>query len=147
MDQQGGYSNMELGRNSGRESGRDAPGWYLERADGDSLRIPVDQFPFLIGRGIECQIQPASHRVSRIHAELKPSTASGFLFLVDRHSTNGTYLNGHIVREPVPINNTDTLRFGDEEWRLLHGGLDNAATRRMEIITADPADSEDYAPA
>ena len=40
------------------------------------------------------------------------------ILLHDSASTNGTFLNGDLVKKPRPLSHGDLLRFGSEEFRL-----------------------------
>ena len=75
------------------------------------LMFPAGDRPrFTIGRDAGCDLVLADPSVSRWHAALK-RCASGWL-LDDLGSTNGTWLNGWRVREPVPIRPDDQVSFG-----------------------------------
>ncbi len=60
-----------------------------------------------------------SKGVSRRHARLHVST--GFLYLTDLHSTNGTYINGERLRpgEAVIVNRNDEIRLGELTLQVL----------------------------
>jgi hypothetical protein len=62
--------------------------------------------PMILGRGIDCDIVIPLRQVSRQHAKL--SLGPDGAIIEDLNSKNGTYVNGHLVKNPV------TLRDGDE---------------------------------
>lgn len=80
------------------------------------------QFPrgagteFSIGRNAGCDLAIADPTVSRLHARLE-RTPDGWL-LRDLGSTNGTRVNGWLVRGQVPVRPGDLVRFGTAEYRL-----------------------------
>ena len=80
------------------------------------------QFPrgsgtfFSIGRNDRCDLAIADMTVSRVHARLE-RTDDGWL-LTDLGSTNGTRVNGWLVREHVPVTAGDLVSFGKAEFWL-----------------------------
>lgn len=86
------------------------------------LQIPVnskgDVFEFnlakekvTIGRRHDNDIRIKETYVSAYHAELSQAK-DGRIFLSDRDSSNGTFLNGKRVRERVQVSKGDILKFG-----------------------------------
>ena len=119
-----------IGNGESVERATESPVWALERLD-DKLRVVIEHLPFTIGRGKDCHLQPASVKVSRLHAQLMTSTLPGFLFLRDHESTNGTCVNETRMTEPVPVGDGDVLRFADEDWVLLDISRDDSNTRKL----------------
>jgi predicted component of type VI protein secretion system len=95
--------------------------------------LAIAQFPFLIGRGSECQLRPNSNLVSRRQCGLVSREER--YFLEDFGSTNGTLLNGRILR--------------GGEIELLDGDL--VTVGPLEFLVQIPeqvaADGDDEAPA
>lgn len=85
-----------LNSQDGSEHGRD---WPLEA---DEIRI---------GRNQRNEIVLDDPRVSEQHARLSRQGTGSYL-LVDGGSTNGTRINGNLIREPVTLHDGDSLRFG-----------------------------------
>lgn len=79
------------------------PGAMLQLTPGESW----------IGRSGECLIQLADPTVSRLHAVLHVGT-DGRADLIDRESTNGTYVNNRRLApgEPMRLSDGDRLRIG-----------------------------------
>ena len=93
------------------------------RADADAgLPVPL-QFPrgpgifFSIGRDASCDLAIPDMTVSRVHARLE-RTYDGWL-LTDLTSTNGTRVNGWLVRGQVRVRAGDLVSFGDAQYSLL----------------------------
>ena len=93
------------------------------RADADAgLPAPL-QFPrgpgifFSIGRDASCDLAIPDMTVSRVHARLE-RTYDGWL-LTDLTSTNGTRVNGWLVRGQVRVRAGDLVSFGDAQYSLL----------------------------
>jgi hypothetical protein len=90
-------------------------------ARGSAEPLPL-QFPrgsgisFSIGRDNGCDLAIADMTVSRVHARLE-RTADGWL-LTDLASTNGTRVNGWLVRGQVQVKAGDLVRFGQAEYWL-----------------------------
>lgn len=79
-----------------------------------SLRFPrAGGDRFTIGRDASCDLAIADMTVSRQHAQLE-RTAGGWL-LSDLESTNGTRVNGWLVRGQVPVRPGDLVSFGSLE--------------------------------
>jgi pSer/pThr/pTyr-binding forkhead associated (FHA) protein len=72
----------------------------------DESDFPVGPDPVTIGRDVTCDIRLASPRISRYHCCLIDGGA-GFVVVRDLGSTNGTRVNGRLVR-------TGRLAPGDE---------------------------------
>lgn len=106
---------------SGRSGRRARAGLYFEvpRPDGTQARLPIDHFPFAIGRreGNDLVLPDAS--VSREHASIE-QTADGTYRLRDLGSRNGTLLNGEAVTE-ADLADGDCLKVGGFEVRVRIG--------------------------
>lgn len=76
----------------------------------------VHPVPFSIGRKAGCSLQLSSKTVSSHHADL--NSRDGHLVLIDRQSTNGTYVNGRRITEMVSLKADDLLQFADMAFRL-----------------------------
>ncbi len=103
-------------------------GWYLSGrlSPGDPvMRIPIDTDSFVVGRRQNAQLQLKSLRVSGQHAELL--LVSGFLFIRDLGSTNGTFVNGRRLDRTCRIREGDHIEFADVEFRVEfeHSGRDS----------------------
>ncbi len=91
--------------------------WHLESlGDGGELRrVPIWPLPFRIGRGQGLELMLPSGSVSKAHAEIYE--AEGSLRLRDLESTNGTFVNGQLIKDAA-IREGDVLHFADFEFRL-----------------------------
>ena len=76
----------------------------------------IHPVPFSIGRKAGCSLQLPSKTVSSHHADL--TTRDGHLVLVDRQSTNGTYVNGRRVTDMVVLKSDDLIQFADMAFRV-----------------------------
>ncbi len=87
----------------------------LPRSGAGAQAIFVDRPILRIGRNpLQVDRAVRDRRVSTCHLELR--STGGEWRVADLGSTNGTYLNGRRVEEPVAIRNGDVLRFGDCEY-------------------------------
>jgi Protein of unknown function (DUF3662)/FHA domain len=73
----------------------------------DGNRIPVGKETLTIGRLADCGIVLSDPNISRRHAEVRKDTDAGGHMIVDLGSTNGTKVNGTLVKQ-------HRLRDGDE---------------------------------
>ncbi len=99
-------------------------GWYLEGALDyqESLVVPIDATPFLVGRDGSCNLTLTSTEISRKHAQILYKRDR--LYITDLKSMNGTFINRCTVSELTEIHKGDLLRFGKVEFRV---------NRRLEL--------------
>lgn len=108
-----------------------APGTRRPRGARDPRAARMLPFPrggaltFSIGRHPRCDLAIDDLTVSRVHARLE-RTRDGWV-LTDLGSTNGTRVNGWLVRDRVTVRAGDLLRFGDTEY-VLAGDTGTAGT-------------------
>lgn len=76
----------------------------------------VHPVPFSVGRKSGCSLQLPSKTVSSHHADL--SIRDGQLVLIDRQSTNGTYVNGRRVTDIETLKADDLIQFADVAFRV-----------------------------
>lgn len=69
------------------------------------------QSPCVIGRATECNVVVSMTKVSRAHARLE--WADGVYFISDAGSTNGTFVNGHKIAGPHPLQHRDEIGLSD----------------------------------
>lgn len=97
-------------------------------AAGTGKRYEARGVRIRLGRGRECEVQAAAtddSTVSRVHAELTVGPGGG-LVVRDAGSKNGTYVNGELVRAPVPVRLGDKIQLGQGGPVLLVEGLGTA---------------------
>jgi EAL domain-containing protein (putative c-di-GMP-specific phosphodiesterase class I) len=95
----------------------------------------VHPFPFSIGRKVGCSLQIPSKTISGHHADLL--LKEGELFVIDRDSTNGTFVNGRRATDATPIDDGDMLQFADFAFRLKR---DNHEAASMNTQCEDVCD-------
>lgn len=71
---------------------------------------------FLIGRGDDCQLRPASEQISRHHCVF--SIDNFTVRLRDLGSTNGTFVNEAPLKGEVILKQGDTIRVGALEFKM-----------------------------
>lgn len=82
-------------------------------------RIMIDRDNFLIGKSNECNYSiPDNKAVSRNHAVIEK--INGSYYIVDKGSTNHTYLNGEKVEneKPYALTGGDRIQLADEEFEF-----------------------------
>ncbi|MCP4633940.1 MAG: FHA domain-containing protein, partial [candidate division Zixibacteria bacterium] len=89
--------------------------WFIEGnlTGGKKWLLPVDTYPFVIGRGADCDLQISVRHISKHHAEINEFGSS--IMIHDLGSTNGTILNGTRIREPVSLKSCDHITLGGIE--------------------------------
>lgn len=78
--------------------------------------LPIYTFPFLIGRRQDLPLVLSCKTVSTLHAEI--TEVGDVLVLRDLGSTNGTYVNGRRVTEPVVLAEDDLVQFANLPFRV-----------------------------
>jgi len=81
----------------------------------NSLTV-IHPVPFSIGRKPGCSMQLPSRAVSSLHADL--TVRDGQLLLIDRNSTNGTFVNGRRVTDIIALKADDLVQFADIAFRI-----------------------------
>jgi len=71
-----------------------------------------------IGRGVDNTVILSSDSISRRHAGIE--IRSGGYYLIDRHSTNGTYVNDELVQD-CQLRRGDQIKIGDTILKFLSG--------------------------
>jgi len=91
--------------------------------------MPLYAFPFLIGRREDLHLSLSCKTVSSLHAEI--TEVGSALVLRDLGSTNGTYVNGSRVKEPVTLSEDDLVQFANLPFRIrMHSTQDSPNTLR-----------------
>jgi len=70
-------------------------------------RFELGNEPVRLGRGPQNEIRVLDTEVSRLHAEIVP-TPEGYV-LTDRNSSNGTFVNGQLIRSKLLVNGDQIL--------------------------------------
>jgi hypothetical protein len=86
----------------------------LQEGPGAGYSYPLDPFqkPMLsVGRSSECDIALDDHRASRHHSDIRWNGRQWEV--VDRGSTNGTYVNGMRVHRPYDLRLGDRVTIGE----------------------------------
>jgi hypothetical protein len=85
----------------------------------DGTRIALVGEAITIGRATEAEIQLNETKVSRRHAQVRPTSDGGWM-IADLDSTNGTRVNGAVVTERR-LNPDDAISVGDTVIRFEAG--------------------------
>jgi EAL domain-containing protein (putative c-di-GMP-specific phosphodiesterase class I) len=105
--------------------------------------LPLYAFPFTIGRRQDLHLVLACKTVSTMHAEITEVGSS--LVIRDLGSTNGTYVNGRRLTEPVAVNEDDLVQFANLPFRIRvqstqdnHGTLqESACDQALALVLFD----------
>jgi Mg-chelatase subunit ChlD len=84
-----------------------------------SLSLPLDKKVIRIGRDLSNDVVIPNQSVSSFHATIEYKT--GYYYLEDHRSTNGTKLNKKLIREntSMRLKSGDIIHFADCEFRFL----------------------------
>jgi EAL domain-containing protein (putative c-di-GMP-specific phosphodiesterase class I) len=114
---------------------------WLEHLSPESdlpAQIPVEKYPFTIGRNESVDLRIDSSRVSREHAQI--IREAGAYIVKDLQSTNGTFVNGNRVQES-PLCDGDMLMVANEEFTFYAGPVDRATRMVTQLIEFDVQES------
>lgn len=78
--------------------------------------IVIDHFPCLLGRSSSCDRQVFHPMVSRKHCEFVEAKEG--VKIQDLHSSNGTYVNGHRVKEAAMLRDGDEINIACVSYRV-----------------------------
>ncbi|WP_419192508.1 EAL domain-containing protein [Kolteria novifilia] len=108
--------------------------------DGSEELIVVDKSPFLVGRRPENDAQIFQPDVSGQHAELQFHDQNWVV--VDKASTNGTFLNGRRVEGSASLASGDILHFATRSFLISRETEpeEENGQRKNSTIVADPKD-------
>jgi EAL domain-containing protein (putative c-di-GMP-specific phosphodiesterase class I) len=107
---------------------------WLEHVSPESSlpeRIPIDKYPFTIGRNEGVDFRIDSNRVSREHAMILKE--GGNYRVKDLQSTNGTFVNGDRIQESV-LCDGDMLMVANEEFTFYAGSVECAERMATQVI-------------
>ena len=93
--------------------------WFLSGSLGPGgavTDVPVNPTPFVVGRKTDCSLCLAAPTVSGQHATI--SMEGERLLITDLASTNGTYVNGHRIKQPTILNDNDLIQLADAPFRV-----------------------------
>lgn len=119
--------------------------WYLEGYfSGQAIlsRLPLNQFPFQIGRQAGIGFTVPSGSVSRIHAEI--TREGDRILLRDNNSTNGTFINKKQLKGQAELQHGDVIHFADFEVRIIREAVkkSNEPTQSSMTVVGMAALSE-----
>jgi CheY-like chemotaxis protein len=97
------------------------------------------RFPYVIGRGTDCDLQLVDPALSRRHCRL--DWRDGRLVVDDLHSRNGTLVNGRKITEPSPLAEGDQLRMGGSIFAVRLQECSTSAAPRRVLVVEDDADT------
>jgi EAL domain-containing protein (putative c-di-GMP-specific phosphodiesterase class I) len=92
--------------------------WSLEGIlnNGKTWFIPINSFPFRIGRHKSCQLTLSPKSISRYHAEIYQ--IDGTLWIHDLNSMNGTFVNKQKVASKAFLRDCDIIHIADLKFRV-----------------------------
>ena len=99
--------------------------------------IVVNKPQFVIGRLPECNLRIESKALSRRHAQIDVS--DGSVTIKDLGSTNGTFVDGKKITEPVELKNGQMLKIGPLETTVqisaeMHGAKNPKVASVKEAV-------------
>ena len=86
----------------------------------DGRRLGLGAKSLVIGRLPECDIILSDPNISRRHAEIRPAGNGGYE-VADLGSTNGTKLNGIVIKGPQVLRDRDQVTVGATSLRFEQG--------------------------
>ncbi len=118
--------------------------WYIEGYLGNRKtlnRLPLNSFPFQVGRQEGLSLTINSVKVSRMHAEI--NLVGNRIILKDKGSTNGTFVNRKKLSGETTLEHGDIIHFGTFEARLIKETKESSAEEEsMTMIGQSVLSSE-----
>jgi CheY-like chemotaxis protein len=117
---------------------------FLERSRPSGMApssVRPSRFPYLIGRGAECDLRLFDPSLSRRHCRL--DWRQGRLVVEDLDSCNGTFVNGAEITAPRPLADGDSLWVGDSLFAVRLFSEDGASVPRRVLVVEDDSDAAD----
>jgi two-component system cell cycle response regulator len=109
---------------------------YAKDGKGVGRRIPIENELLTLGRGSTNDIALDFDNVSRFHAEIHRK--NDHYTILDKGSTNGTYVNDRLVTKERLLNSGDLIKVGSSIFKFISGndieGLYFEEIYRMTII-------------
>lgn len=96
--------------------------------------IPLNTRKFLVGREQDCHLRPNSDMVSRHHCVF--SIDEYAVRLRDLGSTNGTKVNGELIRTEIVLNDGDQISIGKLDLQFCL--RNEAAAATAEVVSPSP---------
>src|SRR4029079_2070909 len=104
-------------------------------------RIDIPPGELTLGRSAPSNVLLDSPMVSHLHARLERT--SDHLVVSDLASSNGTFVNGRLIREPVELVDGDTLSIaGSRQFRVCIDGTVRRESAPIADSARTPVDSE-----
>jgi hypothetical protein len=101
---------------------------YFSDGSGEARRVTIEQYPFRIGRSETADLRVESVEVSREHAEI--IERNGMWLVRDLGSTNGTHVNGNLIKETL-LSDGDILKVAETELTFIA----SAASQFQRMVT------------
>jgi hypothetical protein len=101
---------------------------FFSDGSGEVRRVTIEQFPFRIGRAETADLRVESVEVSREHAEIVER--NGMWLVRDLGSTNGTHVNGKLIKETL-LADGDILKIAQTELTFIA----SAASQFQRMVT------------
>jgi EAL domain-containing protein (putative c-di-GMP-specific phosphodiesterase class I) len=114
---------------------RDDALWYLSgkvHSNEPVRHVPLNSFPFRIGRRTDLTFCLPFPTVSGLHAEIVPN--GPHIVLHDLDSTNGTFVNGTQISEPRLLRQNDLVQFANVAFRAGKRSSDCTKTIEHDVI-------------
>jgi len=115
------FSNNGISVASHSSVGERRPALVFLRGELLAVPIPLERDEVILGRALEADVRVNDARASRLHARIKtsynPATNETECHITDLGSTNGTYLNGHLVTNAL-LRDGDKLIIGEHILRF-----------------------------
>ncbi|MEZ6091359.1 MAG: EAL domain-containing protein [Pirellulaceae bacterium] len=114
--------------------------WFLSgptRPGEPPRHIAVESEPFIVGRKQSVNLTLGFNTVSSAHASLWME--NGQLWLQDMGSTNGTFVNGQRVTQPVRLGEEDLVHFAEALFRIRRQSIGASTSGTISRNVCDQA--------
>ncbi len=99
---------------------------------GKEWLVNIVSFPFVIGRGDDCDLKLIENRISRHHSEIHKS--GDVLWIRDLESTNGTYVNERKIKHAELLEPGDIITIGKFVFKAKRVNTSNSQAPHETIL-------------
>lgn len=114
---------------------------------GKTATREVKKESFTVGRAVDCDLHLNDNSISRVH--LVVSLIGNKIFIEDKKSSNGTFVNGNEIAKNVgvQVKTTDKIQVGTSEFFISISAANVVAEEAAQAVKVEPVEDQPIAKA